>query len=128
MQFQLQHGLPFLSAQLAFRGQTLNFNNVLLDTGSAGTVFAADRLEKINLIAEPDDFIRRIRGVGGAEYVFSKRIDTLSIGDISVTDFEIEVGVMDYGFEMDGILGMDFLSNVGAIIDLAKLEIYQAHS
>ena len=100
----------------------------MLDTGSAGTVFAADKLEKINLIAEPNDLIRRIRGVGGAEYVFSKRIDALSIGTLSVTNFEIEVGAMDYGFEMDGILGMDFLSQVGAVIDLAKLEIYLAHT
>lgn len=32
---------------------------------------------------------------------------------------------MDYGFEMDGIVGMDFLMEVGAIIDLARLETYQ---
>jgi len=30
---------------------------------------------------------------------------------------------MDYGFPIDGILGMDFLTSVGAIIDLDMMEI-----
>lgn len=63
--------------------------------------------------------------MGGAEFVFTKRVDRLSVGELSVQDFEIEVGAMDYGFEMDGIVGMDFLMEVGAIIDLARLETYQ---
>jgi hypothetical protein len=31
---------------------------------------------------------------------------------------------MDYGFPIDGILGLDFLSEVGAIIDLKEFEIH----
>ncbi len=30
---------------------------------------------------------------------------------------------MNYGFEMDGIVGLDFLLGVGAIIDFAEMEI-----
>jgi hypothetical protein len=56
----------------------------------------------------------------------SKRIDQLSVDTLGVADFEIEVGAMDYGFEIDGILGMDFLTKVGAKIDLANLVIEQA--
>jgi len=33
---------------------------------------------------------------------------------------------MDYGLEIDGIIGVNFLTQVGAIIDLAKLKVYQA--
>jgi len=33
---------------------------------------------------------------------------------------------MDYGFSIDGIIGLDFLLQVGAVIDLAKLEVTQA--
>jgi hypothetical protein len=40
-----------------------------------------------------------------------------------VTDFEIEVGGMSYGFEIDGILGMDFLTKAGAIINLRDLHL-----
>jgi hypothetical protein len=35
-------------------------------------------------------------------------------------DFEIEVGGMDYGFGMNGILGMDFLMCTGAILNLRE--------
>jgi len=30
---------------------------------------------------------------------------------------------MDYGFEINGILGMDFLMKAGAVIDLQDLQI-----
>jgi hypothetical protein len=36
---------------------------------------------------------------------------------------EIEVGGLDYGFELGGILGMDFLLASGARIDLQQLTI-----
>ena len=72
---------------------------------------------------EPDDMVHRIRGVGGTEFVFTKRVDRIRLGELDVTSFEIEIGAMDYGYEIDGIVGVDFLMEVGAIIDLAKLEI-----
>ena len=28
---------------------------------------------------------------------------------------------MDYGFEINGIIGMDFMKHIGAIIDLEKM-------
>jgi hypothetical protein len=40
-----------------------------------------------------------------------------------VLDFEIEVGGMDYGFEINGILGMDFLLRAGAILNLRELSL-----
>ena len=45
------------------------------------------------------------------------------MGNLEVEDFEIEIGLMDYGFEIDGILGMDFLIEVGAILNLERLEV-----
>jgi hypothetical protein len=67
--------------------------------------------------------VRRILGVGGAEFVYTKKVDKLHVGDLIVEDFTIELGAMDYGFEMDGILGLDFLRSVRAIIDLGALTL-----
>ena len=75
---------------------------------------------------EADGPVQRIRGVGGAEFVFIKRIDRLAVGELQVSYFEIEVGAMDYGFAIDGIIGTDFLLQVGAVIDLSRLEIHHA--
>lgn len=123
MKIRLRHGLPFVAVEAEYRGRRLILENTLLDTGSAGTVFSADKLLSISLEYEPEDTVRRIRGVGGAEFVFTKRIDGVIIGDLVARDFEIEVGAMDYGFEIDGILGMDALIGIGAVIDLVTLEI-----
>jgi hypothetical protein len=67
--------------------------------------------------------VHRIHGVGGVEFVFAKRVEAVQVGELHANDFEIEVGAMDYGFPIDGILGTDFLIRVGAVIDLHRLEI-----
>jgi len=126
MKIHLRDGLPYVTASLTYQGQQLSFKNVLLDTGSAGAIFSTDRVLTIGLMYEPDDRVQRIRGVGGTEFVFTKRVDSLAVGKLQVNNFQIEVGAMDYGFDIDGIIGMDFLIQVGAIIDLAKLEMYPA--
>ncbi len=125
MNIQTKDGLPFVSMSLTYRGQSLTIDNVLIDTGSASTVFSTDKLLTIGLWYDMDDMAHRIRGVGGAEFVFTKRIDQLSLEDMRVGNFEIEVGAMGYGFDIDGIVGMDFLTQVGAVIDLDRMAVYR---
>jgi hypothetical protein len=45
------------------------------------------------------------------------------VGDRALNGFEVEIGGMDYGFEINGILGMDFLTQAGAVLDLSDLTI-----
>ena len=113
---------------LFHRSRRLDLENVLLDTGSASTIFSADRLLDIDLRCDPTDILNRIRGVGGTEFVFSKTVDRLALGDLTVEDFEIEVGAMDYGFnfELEGIVGMNFLDHVGALIDIRHRRVTAA--
>ncbi len=115
--------LPFVNATLTYRGQRITFSNVLIDTGSASTIFSTDKLLEIGLTYESQDQVFRIRGVGGSESVFTKKLDELSLGDISVHEFKIDVGAMDYSFDIEGIIGMDFLTEVGAEIDLGRSEV-----
>jgi len=128
MNIRLRDGLPFITATIEYRGRRATFPWVLLDTGSAGCIFPTDKLLMIDLRYEPDDTVHRIRGVGGAEFVFTKKVDQLGLDELQVADFEIEVGAMEYGFEMDGIIGMDFLLKTGAVIDLPYLEIRKSSS
>lgn len=123
MKIRLERGLAYLEATLTFRGRSLQLAAIILDTGSASTIFSADCLLEIGVVPEPLDALRRIRGVGGTEFVFTKRLDLLAVGDIEVPDFEIEVGAMDYGFPAEGILGLDYLLRAGALIDLQHLEL-----
>ncbi len=126
MKIHIKNGLPFISATLVHHSQRVTLKNVLLDTGSAGTIFSTDKVAGIGLSYEPDDFVHRIRGVGGSEFVFTKQVDMLLAGDLKVDNFEIEIGAMNYGFDMDGIIGLDFLTRVGALIDLSRMELVSA--
>lgn len=123
MKLRLAQGLVYVEMDVTFRGRSLHLSDVILDTGSAGTIFAADRLLEIGVAPEPADAIRRIRGVGGTEYVFTKSLDRLAVGEMEIDRFEIEIGAMDYGFPADGILGLDYLLKAGALIDLRRLEL-----
>ena len=108
MRLQLQDNLPFTAVTLYDRGQSIEILNVLIDTGSATTILAADAVHKVQIVPEPDDTLYTIRGVGGSEVVFSRKVDALELGECHLDQFEIEVGGMDYGFSINGILGMDF--------------------
>jgi hypothetical protein len=51
------------------------------------------------------------------------RLDYLQIGSHRIEQFAVEIGTMDYGFAIHGILGMDFLLQAGAVLDLSKMQI-----
>lgn len=123
IKLELKHGLPFCEVMLGYKGRTIGLTNVLVDTGSGGSVFKMEKIEELGITIEIDDVIETISGIGGSEFVYRKNVDRLKLGDSEVFGFTIEVGVMNYGFDINGILGMDFLQLVGAKIDLAKLEI-----
>ena len=59
--------------------------------------------------------------------MFVRHVDRLAIGEHGLDDYEVEIGELDYGLEMGGILGMDFLRAAGAIVDLGKLTIEFRH-
>ena len=123
MKIRIEDGLPFVSISISFQQQQLELNNVIIDTGSAGTILKYDSVKSIGISQEADDEIHRICGVGGKEFVFAKRIDRISLNDAAVEDFQVEIGAMEYGFAIEGILGLDFLTQIGAIIDLKEFQI-----
>jgi len=123
MQLSLKDSLPFVNVTIAYKGIMTDVPNVLVDTGSASTILASDIVASIQITPSAEDILHTIRGVGGIEVVFTRRVDSLKVGQCSVTGFEIEVGGMDYGFEINGILGMDFLTSAGAIINLRELRM-----
>lgn len=83
-----------------------------------------DKVDELGITIEKDDTIETILGVGGVEFVYKKNIDSIKLEDLEIRDFKIEVGVMDYGFDINGIIGIDFLKKVGEIINLDKMIVY----
>ncbi len=123
VKLNLKYGLPFCTIKISYKGKNMLIDNVLLDTGSGGSVFKMDIVEEIGVTIEDDDVIETISGVGGSEFVYKKVVDCISLGELEIKNFKIEVGVMDYGFEINGILGMDFMKKVGAVINLNEMKV-----
>ena len=126
--FELRKKLPFISITAVHCGVEFRIYNVLVDTGSAATIFASDYVREFGIDSEPEDKIRKIVGVGGNEYVLEKRIDTLIIDGVSIEDSIIQIGDMDYGFGINGIIGGDLLMRTKMIIDYERCAILLQHS
>ena len=126
MKFSTFDGLPFIDVQLTINQQVIVVDNVLLDTGSAASLFSVDFLSGYGVLPEPNDRIREMIGIGGREYVFEKMINEIKIDELYLQDTPIQIGSMDYGFQINGILGSNFLIEARAIIDFNDLNI-RAH-
>ncbi len=123
MQLRLQHDLPLVRVTVVHQGASVDIADVLVDTGSASTVLSADAVAGIGIAPEPGDRLRTLRGVGGRELVFTRRLDRLELDGHGLDGFEVEIAGMDYGFAIQGILGMDFLRRAGAIVNLRDLTL-----
>ncbi len=117
------NNLPFVQVKIRHNNKELILDNALVDTGSAKSILKEKIVEKIDIKPEPEDILGSIRGVGGKEFVYIKQIDLLSLDNICIQNFEVDIGEMDYGFDIDGIIGMDFLLKTNSIIDLNNLII-----
>lgn len=123
----IEDGLLLTDMEITFNGQLLSLQRVLVDTGSGSTVVSTDLAESIGIVAEENDMIYRISGVGGSEFVYSKMVDSVRIGNMQTDDFAFEFGAMNYGFNLEGIIGLDLLQRLKAIINIDELTL-QSHS
>ncbi|WP_315371550.1 retropepsin-like aspartic protease [Paenibacillus xylanexedens] len=117
------YGQPFISIKLEFRGKVLQLEKVLLDTGSASTLLNADVVREVGMVPEENDLVEIIRGVGGIEYVYTKSLDSITVDGTTINEFQVEIGNMDYGLEIDGILGFNFMKQTGVVINANLMEL-----
>ena len=123
MRLTLRDDLIIVPVTVVYQGQEIQIQDMVVDTGSATTMISTDIVAQVGIVPELDDVLHFIRGVGGTEVVFSRRVDRLQVGVQAVEQFEVEVGGLDDTFDINGILGMDFLLRVGAIINLSALQL-----
>jgi predicted aspartyl protease len=95
MKLAIIDGLPFISISLIYHQQAVEIPFVLVDTGSVTTVISSDWGQKIGIVPEISDTIRTLRGVGGSEVVFTRRLDSIQVGQKNLEYFETEFGAME---------------------------------
>jgi hypothetical protein len=52
IELRLVNGLPIVDIDITFAGRRMHLNNILLDTGSAGTILDADVVTEIGVKPE----------------------------------------------------------------------------
>ena len=74
MKLRIENGLPVASIELIYEGNTITFQNVLVDTGCAVTIFDTDLMAEIGVAI---DFVNgvptKMYGVGGVGEVCSQQ-------------------------------------------------------
>ena len=123
----LRDGLPFVPLRLEHGDRAVELSSVLIDTGSSASIFSVETLAELQLTLSPNDPLIPMRGVGGVEYVVQKAIDRLHVGEAILDRCTVQVGGLDYGYGIEGILGMDVLVRLRCIIDLRSLTLSAGH-
>ena len=59
-------------------------------------------------------------GIGSIEHAFQREIDSVRIVKRDIPKPIVQFGEMDYGFEIDGIVGSYLRSNISAVIDFGS--------
>lgn len=121
---EFQDGLLFSSIQISFRGSSKIIHNVVIDTGAAESIISPDAVEDIGIFAEPEDSVNSFYGVGGSLHnFFSKTIDEIKLGKVKLDQVKMDFGVIDPKGYINGLLGLDLLMKIGAVINLKSFSL-----
>ena len=115
---KLKHSLLFCNLDIDIDDNTLHFDNVLIDTGSATTLINSDYI----LLDGSEKFIN-VYGVGGYEAVLNKYFDCISINNNSIHNIVLSVGELDYGIDIDMLVGLDLLKKLNANINIKDMTL-----
>lgn len=112
-----EHKLLFCSLDLTIDNKLLHFKNVLIDTGSATTLINSDYIH-----FDGNEELINVHGVGGYESVLMKPFKNICINsDYTVNDVLLCVGEMDYGIDIDLLIGLDLLKALNADISIKNM-------
>lgn len=125
MKINYRNGLLFTSVEITYKGKSKIIDNIVIDTGAAESIISPDIVEDIEIYPQEDDEIVTFIGVGGSEHhSFEKKIDTVRIGSFALENVDLDFGIIDPKGRINGLLGLDILIEISAIIDLKEFKIH----
>jgi len=123
MKIKLRDNLLFTSLVLTHNGKQIDIENVIVDTGAAQTIISSDIAEDVGIVYQNGDRIIRMFGIGGEDFAFRKNVDEVRFGAKAIKDYSLDFGYLDARYGINGLIGLDLLLKVKALIDLDSLEI-----
>lgn len=123
MKLHYDYGLPFAEVEFFNGDESIKLSKVLIDTGSATTIISTETAISLGLGPQLDDELNLVRGVGGVETVYEKYVEKIILDTAILKKFKVDVGAMQYGFEIDAIVGMDILEKAKAVVDFYEMTL-----
>ncbi len=110
---------------ISFRGKEKVLKNVVVDTGAAQSIINSLAVEDIDIIPEYVGEISTTFGIGGEMAFFTKIVDSFKVADIEFTSLELDFGEIDSKGELMGLIGLDILEKLRAVIDVEIPLVYE---
>ena len=123
MNIRYDNGLLFIDIKISYLWKSKLIKNVVIDTGASHTIISPDIVSSIGISASPLDKFITMYGIGGEHYAYRKKIDSISICGMDLKDIEIDFGVIDENGNINGLIGLDVLLELGVSIDLKNLKL-----
>lgn len=121
MKLAYREGLLFTSIKLKYQGKTVVIDNVVIDTGASSCILEPLAIESLGIVFTKDDEIETFFGVNGMYNYVKRTADSIIVDDVSMDNFNFYIGSI--GNKINGLIGLDFLVIMNAIIDLKQMEI-----
>ncbi|MBC8062155.1 MAG: retroviral-like aspartic protease family protein [Clostridiaceae bacterium] len=118
-------GLICTSVKITFNGNTTIIDNVVIDTGAVESILSSNVVKNIGIKINTTDKTAVTRGAGGSKMrFFYKIIDEIEIGATVFQNIKIDFGNIDPSGEINGLIGLDLLRSLHAVIDIDVPFIY----
>ena len=118
-------GLLCTSIKVTFNGNTTIIDNVVIDTGAVESILSSNIVRNIGIKINVSDKTAVTRGAGGSKMrFFYKIIDEIEIGNIVFKNIKLDFGNIDPSGEINGLIGLDLLKLLHAVIDIDIPFIY----
>jgi hypothetical protein len=122
MKIHYRDGLLFTTIHLNFKGKSKIIDNIVIDTGAVQTLISQECVDDLGLIYENNDMLVAATGIGGTEYSFVKKVDSIAMNGFELRDIDVDfTGFIDN--DINGLLGLDVLISAGFKIDLRNFRI-----
>lgn len=113
------------SIRITSNGNTKTINNVVIDTGAVESILSSIAVKDLGIKITASDKTAVTRGAGGGKMrFFYKTIDELEIGDTILKNVKMDFGNIDPSGEINGLIGLDLLKLLHAVIDIDIPFIY----
>lgn len=109
--------------EIFFNGKCKTLQNVVIDTGAVQSILNSEFVSDIGIKAEYVDEFMKTHGIGGEMLFFCRKIEKLKIGNLEFTNIDVDFGEIDPSSDIQGLIGLDLLKLIRAVIDVEIPEI-----